>query len=206
MSDIGLFVFPTHEEVWSHNKSKLLQLNSEHPIAKLVSECRGYHSKSPDSEKAGGLQKTLFLCKSAKVMFSVNLCVPYFTGKIVDIIYLNGKRPENLLPDAVMVEFETYKGPAFIQENSKVVPIFPVDSKHDCPCNSCYRKHILLKLGWATTIHKCQGMTIGQGEPFNYIVINPGAMSFESRNHGALLVALSRAKSAGSDLSDADFA
>ena len=31
-------------------------------------------------------------------------------------------------------------------------------------------------------------------------------MSFESRNHGALLVALSRAKSAGSDLSDADFA
>jgi sulfite reductase beta subunit-like hemoprotein len=36
MSDIGLFVFPTHEEVWSHNKSKLLQLNSEHPIAKLV--------------------------------------------------------------------------------------------------------------------------------------------------------------------------
>ena len=197
MSEKGLFVFSTHEEVWNHNKSKLLELNSEHPIAKLVSECRGFHSKSPDCEKAGGLQKTLFLCKSAKVMFSVNLCVPYFTGKIVDIIYLNGKRPENSLPDAVMVEF---------QENSKVVPIFPVDSKHDCPCNSCYRKHILLKLGWATTIHKCQGMTIGQGEPFNYSVINPGAMSFESRNPGALFVALSRAKSAGSNLLDLDFA
>ena len=145
MSDIGLFVFPTHEEVWSHNKSTLLQLNSEHPIAKLVSECRGYHSKSPDSEKAGGLQKTNFLCKSAKVMLSVNLCVPYglfngAIGKIVDIIYLSGKRPENSLPDAVMVEFETYKGPAFIQENSKVVPIFPVDRKIECPCNSCYRK------------------------------------------------------------------
>jgi hypothetical protein len=55
------------------------------------------------------------------------------TGKIVEIIYLNGKWPENSLPDAVMVEFETYKGPAFIQENSKVVPIFPVDRKIDCP-------------------------------------------------------------------------
>jgi hypothetical protein len=69
------------------------------------------------------------------------------TGKIVEIIYLNGKWPENSLPDAVMVEFETYKGPAFIQENSKVVPIFPVDRKIDCPCNSCYRKQIPLKLG-----------------------------------------------------------
>jgi hypothetical protein len=29
MSDKGLFVFPTHEEVWSRNKSKLLELNSE---------------------------------------------------------------------------------------------------------------------------------------------------------------------------------
>jgi hypothetical protein len=49
-------------------------------------------------------------------------------------------------------------------------------------------------------------MTIGQGEPFNYIVINPGAMSFESRNPGALFVVLSRAKSAGSNLLDLDFA
>ena len=139
MSDKGLFVFPTHEEVWSRNKSKLLELNSEHPIAKLVSECRGFHSKSSDIEQAGGLQKTLFLCKSAKVMLSVDLCVPYglfngATGTIVEIIYLNEKRPENSLPDAVMVEFETYKGPAFIQENSKVVPIFPVDRKIEWPC------------------------------------------------------------------------
>ena len=58
MSDKGLFVFPTHEKVWCRNKSKHLELNSEHPI---VSECRGCHSKSSDSEKVGGLQKT-FSC------------------------------------------------------------------------------------------------------------------------------------------------
>jgi hypothetical protein len=38
-------------------------------------------------------------------MLSVNLCVPYglfngATGKIVEIIQLSGKRPENSLPDA----------------------------------------------------------------------------------------------------------
>ena len=204
MSDKGLFVFPTLEQVWGHNKSKLLELNSFYPIAKLVSECRGSHSKSEDSEKAGGLQKTLFLCKSAKVMLSVNLCVPFglfngATGTVVDIIYLNGKRPENSLPDVVMVEFDSYTGPGFVQESKKNVPIFPTDRKIDCYCNSCFRKQIPLRLGWASTIHKCQGMTIGQGEPFNYIVINPGTTSFESRNPGALFVALSRAKSAGSD-------
>jgi hypothetical protein len=45
-------------------------------------------------------------------------------------------------------------------------------------------------------------MTIGKGEPNQYIVINPGTRAFESRNPGALFVALSRAKSAGNDFVD----
>jgi hypothetical protein len=35
---------------------------------------------------------------------------------------------------------------------------------------------------------------------------NPGTRAFESRNPGALFVALSRAKSAGNDFADPDFA
>jgi hypothetical protein len=49
-------------------------------------------------------------------------------------------------------------------------------------------------------------MTIGKGEPYSYIIINPGIRSFESRNPGALFVALSRAKSAGNNTSPPDFA
>lgn len=40
-------------------------------------------------------------------------------------------------------------------------------------------------------------MTIGSGEINQHIIINPGTGQFESRNHGALFVALSRAKSTG---------
>ena len=40
-------------------------------------------------------------------------------------------------------------------------------------------------------------MTIGKGESSKYIVIDPGSKGFESKNPGALFVALSRAKSAG---------
>ena len=35
MNEKGLFVFPTHSEVWSHNKLKLMEVNKEFPIAKL---------------------------------------------------------------------------------------------------------------------------------------------------------------------------
>jgi hypothetical protein len=78
--------------------------------------------------------------------------------------------------------------------------------KIDCNCCGCRRKQIPLRLGWASTIHKCQGMTIGKGEPYSYIIINPGIRSFESRNPGALFVALSRAKSAGNIVAPTDFA
>lgn len=49
-------------------------------------------------------------------------------------------------------------------------------------------------------------MTIGEGEVNRYIIINIGTRAFESRNPGALFVALSRAKSTGRDNSDPDFA
>uniref|UniRef100_K1R3P6 IQ motif and SEC7 domain-containing protein 2 n=1 Tax=Magallana gigas TaxID=29159 RepID=K1R3P6_MAGGI len=65
---------------------------------------------------------------------------------------------------------------------------------------------IPLRLGWGTTIHRCQGMTIGEGEANRYIVIHPGDKKFEARNPGALFVALSRAKSAGGEDEDPDFA
>ena len=211
LSENGLFVFPTHEEVWGHNKMKLLEVNETYPVAKSNAISHGIHAKSIDSAKAGGLQKTVCMSKSAKVMLSVNLCVSFglyngAIGKIIDIIYLEGNIPENSLPAAVMVGFPNYTGPSFVKDNPKLVPILPVERKLDCSCSFCKRKQIPLKLGWATTIHKCQGMIIGKGESNQYIVINPGTRAFESRNPGALFVALSRAKSAGNDFVDPDFA
>ena len=84
--------------------------------------------------------------------------------------------------------------------------MIPVERRLDCNCHGCSRKTVPLRLGWATTIHRCQCMTIGEGEPNRYIVINPGTQSFESRNPGALFVALSRAKCSGNDTNDPDFA
>ena len=47
---------------------------------------------------------------------------------------------------------------------------------------------------------------MGAGEAFRYVVVHPGDHGFEARNSGALFVALSRAKSAGGEGRDPDFA
>ena len=47
---------------------------------------------------------------------------------------------------------------------------------------------------------------MGVGEAFRYVVIHPGKHDFEAKNPGALFVALSRAKSAGGEGRDPDFA
>ena len=49
-------------------------------------------------------------------------------------------------------------------------------------------------------------MTIGEEEASRYIVIHPGTRAFESRNPGAMYVALSRAKCSGIGGRDPDFA
>ncbi len=144
-------------------------------------------------------------------MLTTNLLVKHglfngSVGTVVDIIYLHGKRPPSSLPDVVMVDFSRYTGPPFLNEYPTVVPIEPVERLMDCSCHSCKRKQIPLRLGWGTTIHRCQGMTIGKNEPNRYIVINPGSTTFESRNPGALFVALSRAKTSGGLHQDPDFA
>ncbi len=105
-----------------------------------------------------------------------------------------------------MVEFPNYSGPPFIQDNPKLVPVFPVERRIDCICHFCKRTQIPLRLGWATTIHRCQGITVGEGQVNRYIKIHPGTRHFESTNPGALFVSLSRARSAGDKETDPDYA
>ena len=202
METNALFVFRTHEEVWQHNKSKLQEMNACHPVLRISATFQGPHSKQADPDKSGGLLNTLFLCQGAKVMLTINISVPFglfngALGHVVDIIYKEGRKPEDGLPDVVMVDFPNYSGPPFIQNNTTLIPILPITRQVECFCHKCKKIQIPLRLGWATTVHKCQGMTIGEGEINNHIVINPGTRSFESRNPGALFVALSRAKSTG---------
>ena len=77
MMENGLFVFPTHDEKWNHNKMRLLETNKFSPVAKLTATGKGSHFKTATSDKAGGLLPVVYMCKRSKVMLCVNLCIPY---------------------------------------------------------------------------------------------------------------------------------
>ena len=173
----------------------------------------GRHAQKADRNTAGGLLPLLYLCRDSKVMLVTNLKAAWglyngAVGTVVDIVYADGNRPTDdppPLPDVVYVRFPGYKGPPSINEDSTVVPIVPVSRCTDCSCR-CKHLQVPLRLAWGTTTHKCQGMTVGNGEAFRYVVIHPGKHDFEAKNPGALFVALSRAKSAGGEGRDPDFA
>ncbi len=132
MGQQGTFVFPNLQEVWNHNKEKIMELNQKYPIAKLNAISQGSHSKSSKVDRVGGLSSTLFLCKDAKVTLTVNLSVRYSlfnraTGKIIDVLYLDGKSLKKSLLDVIMVEFHNYTGTPFIEETRNIIPIVPVE-------------------------------------------------------------------------------
>lgn len=65
-------------------------------------------------------------------------------------------------PDVVMVNFTKYTGPPFIKSHPQLVPIVPVERKKIVIVSIVNVSKIPLRLGWGTTIHRCQGMTIGE--------------------------------------------
>ena len=157
MDAMGLFVFPTHRLEWERNKSKLIECNQlpDHPVAKVKAVNNGRHAQKADSTKAGGLMQLLYLCRDSKVMLVANIKVEWglfngAVGTVIDIIYLNERRPTDdppPQPDVVFVKFDGYKGPAFIEDHPTIVPIAPIGRSTECACR-CKRTQNPLRLAW----------------------------------------------------------
>ena len=140
-----------------------------------------------------GLEPVVFLAKGARVMLTMNLwsCVGLCngaTGTVVDIIYQNNYQPPDL-PIAVMVEFENYRGPEFIESKPLCIPICPITVSSQTEIGIHERQQLPLRLAWALTIHKSQGLTLAKA----WIDIGKS-----ERTAGVSYVAISRVKSLAS--------
>ena len=174
----ALHLYPTVEAVVEHNVTKLK--DSSHPIAAVHT---GANAAKASPDDAGGLEAVVFLAKSARVMLNSNLWVEVglvngAMGTIEAICYRSGGPPA--LPVAVMVKFDHYTGPTL---HNGTIPIIPLRRTWSNAGIQCSRLQLPLKLAWAVTIHKSQGLTLDR------VVIDIGKREFSC---GLTFVACSR--------------
>ena len=90
-------------------------------------------------------------------------------GTIQAICYCTGGLPD--LPLAVMVHFDHYFGPTL---HDSTVPITPLRRTWSSSGVQCSRLQLPLKLAWAVTIHKSQGLNLDK------VVIDVGKREFST--------------------------
>ena len=180
----ALHLYTTTEAVAEHNTCKLRA--SDYPVATIKAFNSGADTCKASADDAGGLEPIVCIAHAARVMLTANLWVEVglvngAIGTVVAICYMDGQNPPQL-PVAVTVKFDNYTGPTL---PDGTVPITPLRRSWFSTSQQCSRLQLPLKLAWAITIHKAQGMTI------NKVVIDVGKREFAS---GLTFVASSRVR------------
>ena len=133
--------------------------------------------------------RMICLAKGARVMLTmklwsnVGLCNGA-TGTVADIIFESNHQPPDL-PIAVVIEFENYTGPVFYENRPLCIPICAITVSSHTEVGFHERQQLPLRLAWALTIHKSQGLTL----PKVWIDIGKS-----EKTAGVSYVAISRAK------------
>lgn len=105
-------------------------------------------------------------------------------GIIKEILYQPNHTPPEL-PIAVLVNFNNYTGPPFLESHPKCVPIPPLMFEWDSNGHRLSRQQLPLKLRYAVTIRKSQGLTLDKA------AVDIGKSELAA---GCTFVALSRAR------------
>ena len=109
------------------------------------------------------------------------------TYNIDSIIFASDQQPHTDLPSVIMVSIPSYRGPTewHTDDGVPIVPIVPSVACWEKNGKPCFRKQYPLRLAYAISIHKSQGMTL------NKVVIEFGLSDF---CRGLSFVAISRAR------------
>ena len=142
--------------------AKLQSLNQ--PVATVKARHSG-GAQTLSSDEMGGLEPVIYLTKGARVMLTMNIWTEVglcngALGTVIDFVYAKDQAPPTL-PICVLVQFdEDYSGPSASTRFPRCVPISPVAQVSQNVGQRCERIQLPLRLAWAMTIHKSQGLTL----------------------------------------------
>ena len=171
-----------------HHNLKKVRSNNQ-PIALIRASSNGPAAKMASSDKACGLLSELIVSKGSVVRLTSNEWTKAgltngAKGIVKGIIYAPNTKPP-ALPVCLIVAFDKYYGPSYIDSIPKSVPICPKRREWYSQQKTLSRTMLPLILGYALSIHKLQGDSLDK------VILNLGDREFQT---GLSLVGASRVR------------
>jgi len=160
----ALRLFPDNDSRCLYNVKKIKEIKQPQLVLKAEHNHKQGNGKKKDFFE--GLDGKILIKKGARIMITNNLwceagIVNGSTGVVKYIVYEGENEPPKL-PNYIIVQLDKYNGPSCLPDEPNCVPLAPLTKNGDVSENgvSLTRTQYPLRLCYAITIHKSQGMSL----------------------------------------------